>query len=433
MVRKHAAQLVALNAQDAADGSTDREIGRSIARLDIGLSRAHANTWARTESTRFYTLGRVQQAEVAGDYVWGYEYVVIEDTHTTDICRGFIGKRVSKEQATRFPPSHYNCRTTMKSVLRSDLTGQPEQPPGTELDPDAEPAEGFGADPRGPIRRTDPERRTPPKPVREASPTRLPDEEVPPRQTHQGGPRALRKQERAVDEAHAAWVKAGSPRNGPEYDRFAAAWQQLAQRRQQMIRRSAVNLTPRDEARAAARIRKTLTRLQRQQVEHGVIFDRRGRVLWQGTSSQRYQIRFPGDDLPGGSPAEQWEGAIFAHNHPPVLGTAAAQEAAGFGDADLFGLAIRRAHASHVVYSWQGRWYQQEVGPPAGGWRDADPRVLQDLLAEANVRSQRREADLIQRNERLSADEAHYDHWHEALMELRNSGLISYDRTVLVE
>lgn len=129
-------------------GVTDRQLGREIHQLDLGLARHHADTWARTETTRFYTLGRVRSIEAAGEAVWGYEYVVIVDNRTTEICQGYIGKRVAKADMTHFPPFHYNCRTTVRAVMAEAVSGEPEQPEGTELGPEAEPEKGFGDDPR---------------------------------------------------------------------------------------------------------------------------------------------------------------------------------------------------------------------------------------------------------------------------------------------
>ncbi len=123
-------------------GETDQDIGARLDQLETGLARAQADTWARTETTRYYTLGRVQSIEAADD-VWGYEYVVIVDNRTTDICRAFVGKRVSKERMTKFPPFHYNCRTTVAAVFFDEAPDLED-----ELGEEAQPAEGFGADVR---------------------------------------------------------------------------------------------------------------------------------------------------------------------------------------------------------------------------------------------------------------------------------------------
>lgn len=123
-------------------GETDEAIGARIDQLDTGLARAHADTWARTESTRYYTLGRSAAIEAADD-VWGYEYVVIVDNRTTAICRAFVGKRVSKAAMRKFPPFHYGCRTTVAAVFFDEAPEVED-----ELGEDAVPAEGFGVDPR---------------------------------------------------------------------------------------------------------------------------------------------------------------------------------------------------------------------------------------------------------------------------------------------
>jgi len=129
-------------------GLTDAEIGGLIRESGTGLASRHCRTWARTETTRYYTLGRTQTIEQAGAAVWGYEYVVIEDDRTTDICRHFIGKRVPKEQMTQFPPFHYNCRTTVVAVMAQWVTDDDPLADGELLEAPVDVAEGFGADPR---------------------------------------------------------------------------------------------------------------------------------------------------------------------------------------------------------------------------------------------------------------------------------------------
>lgn len=125
-------------------GMTDREIGRELREADLLQSGAHAKTWARTETTRYYTIGRATEIEAAGDAVWGYEYVVIEDTRTTTICQALVGKRVPKDEMTSYPPFHYNCRTTIMAVMAQWVTDEDPAPDGTLLDGPVSPAEGFG-------------------------------------------------------------------------------------------------------------------------------------------------------------------------------------------------------------------------------------------------------------------------------------------------
>lgn len=128
-------------------GESEHEIAARI-QAATGRSRAHSATAARTETTRFYTLGRTNGIEQAGDAVWGYEYVVVVDNRTTPICRRFIGRRVAKADMKFWPPFHFNCRTTVRAVLQERLTGRPVQPDGTVLEDQAVPDDGWGADPR---------------------------------------------------------------------------------------------------------------------------------------------------------------------------------------------------------------------------------------------------------------------------------------------
>jgi len=133
------------------EGIDDKALGERIHQLGMTRLRAHADTWARTETTRWYTLGRVRMAEEAGDAVWGYEYVVILDDRTTDLCRSLYQRRVAKDAITRFPPFWWNCRTTLRAIMAEWVTGK--DPENNLLGDDARPAEGWGGDPRGVIRR----------------------------------------------------------------------------------------------------------------------------------------------------------------------------------------------------------------------------------------------------------------------------------------
>ena len=132
-------------------GVDDKAIGERIHKLGMTRLRSHADTWARTETTRWYTLGRTRMAEEAGDAVWGYEYVVILDDRTTDICRAFVGKRVAKDAIREFPPFHWNCRTGVRAIMAEWVTGK--DPERNLLGDDVAPAEGWGGDPRGAILR----------------------------------------------------------------------------------------------------------------------------------------------------------------------------------------------------------------------------------------------------------------------------------------
>lgn len=132
-------------------GLTDKQLGSDLHALGATTLRSHADTWARTETTRFYTLGRTAMIEDAGPYVWGYEYVVIDDDRTTDICRELVGKRVAKADMTAWPPFHWNCRTTVVAVMAPGFGGP--RNPRTTVDTYPDFPAGFGVDVREPLRR----------------------------------------------------------------------------------------------------------------------------------------------------------------------------------------------------------------------------------------------------------------------------------------
>jgi len=129
-----------------ARGLTDRELGARLHLLGASRLRSHADTWARTETTRYYTAGRGQMAEAAGPLVWGYRYVVIVDEATTDICLGFVGETVAKDEMSDWPPFHWNCRTTVIAVMAPAVVGGS---PRTTLSDTARERvpEGFGQAP----------------------------------------------------------------------------------------------------------------------------------------------------------------------------------------------------------------------------------------------------------------------------------------------
>ena len=120
-----------------------------------GLLRSWANTWAITEANRYNNLGRIEMAEEAGDYVWGYRYQGTLDDHTCDECAAYIDPplEVSKEDCTDFTPFHFGCRTNMWPVMSSEITGRENR---SDTDALAEAgkgiSEGFGGDPREALR-----------------------------------------------------------------------------------------------------------------------------------------------------------------------------------------------------------------------------------------------------------------------------------------
>jgi SPP1 gp7 family putative phage head morphogenesis protein len=128
-----------------AAGATDAQIGERIAAAGAVTHRAHADTWARTQTTTYYALGRARQIEGSGDAIVAYRYVVIVDDRTTPICQALAGRVVPKAKMTRFPPFHWNCRTGVAAVFAPRYGGPKRLPPLVDQDlldiPD-----GFGVD-----------------------------------------------------------------------------------------------------------------------------------------------------------------------------------------------------------------------------------------------------------------------------------------------
>jgi len=122
-----------------------RDITKRIReKANTWLSDWHAETIARTETSKMYNAGRLARwldPEVNG-FVEALQYDAIIDRRTTELCRSLDGKIVSIQRADIIaeytPPNHFQCRSTWLPVTKYE---EWEDDFDTTLKPD----EGFAS------------------------------------------------------------------------------------------------------------------------------------------------------------------------------------------------------------------------------------------------------------------------------------------------
>jgi len=122
-----------------------RDITKRIReKANTWLSDWHAETIARTETSKMYNAGRLARwldPEVNG-FVEALQYDAIVDRRTTELCRSLDGKIVSIQRADIIaeytPPNHFQCRSTWLPVTKYE---EWEDNFDTTLKPD----EGFAS------------------------------------------------------------------------------------------------------------------------------------------------------------------------------------------------------------------------------------------------------------------------------------------------
>lgn len=88
------------------------------------MSEQHAQTIARTETSKFYNAGRLARwsdPDVDG-FVEALQYDAIIDRRTTDFCKHVDGKTIAITNQAKIneytPPNHFQCRATWLPVTR---------------------------------------------------------------------------------------------------------------------------------------------------------------------------------------------------------------------------------------------------------------------------------------------------------------------------
>jgi SPP1 gp7 family putative phage head morphogenesis protein len=87
------------------------------------FSENRLKTISRTETTKGYNKGRLEQFRASGDYVQAVQYSAILDRRTTQICKRLHGKIMdinNKLVDVFLPPNHYNCRSIIVPVTKFD-------------------------------------------------------------------------------------------------------------------------------------------------------------------------------------------------------------------------------------------------------------------------------------------------------------------------
>ena len=81
----------------------------------------YLETVFRTNISTAYNAGRLMQFSRSKDKIKYLEYVAIDDSRTTEICRRLDGTRLPPNDpfwASYTPPNHFNCRSTVRAIFR---------------------------------------------------------------------------------------------------------------------------------------------------------------------------------------------------------------------------------------------------------------------------------------------------------------------------
>jgi SPP1 gp7 family putative phage head morphogenesis protein len=88
-----------------------------------GFAETRLATIAKTEGTKAYNKGRLEQFRSTDGYVEAVQYSAILDKRTTPLCRSLHGKIMdinNKLVDVYLPPNHFNCRSIIVPVTRYD-------------------------------------------------------------------------------------------------------------------------------------------------------------------------------------------------------------------------------------------------------------------------------------------------------------------------
>jgi hypothetical protein len=108
----------------------------------------------RTNTQTAYTAGKLMQFKNNPPPAW--RLLIVDDSRTSDICRGLIqeGKQslamASDHQFWKtfgFPPYHYQCRTGLQAVFKSEIEDGVEVENPDMNDMQFKPMKGFGGNP----------------------------------------------------------------------------------------------------------------------------------------------------------------------------------------------------------------------------------------------------------------------------------------------
>lgn len=86
-----------------------------------GFSEHRLMTITRTEGTKAYNKGRLEQFKEVSDFVEAVQFSAVMDKRTTPICRSLNGKIMSMDNklvSVYLPPNHFRCRSIIIPVTR---------------------------------------------------------------------------------------------------------------------------------------------------------------------------------------------------------------------------------------------------------------------------------------------------------------------------
>lgn len=100
------------------------ELGEDGTLRAVGFHQSNSwylETVFRTNISTAYNAGRLMQFSRSKDKIKYLEYVAIDDSRTTPICRRLDGTRLPPDDpfwTSYAPPNHFNCRSTVRAIFK---------------------------------------------------------------------------------------------------------------------------------------------------------------------------------------------------------------------------------------------------------------------------------------------------------------------------
>jgi SPP1 gp7 family putative phage head morphogenesis protein len=101
-----------------AENRSPEEIVKDILRSSE-LSNTQAKALLRTSMTRAEVDALRAVVEANKDVIKGYEYTAILDARTSSLCSSLDGSFIKPDETYKFPPRHFNCRSSVVPILKS--------------------------------------------------------------------------------------------------------------------------------------------------------------------------------------------------------------------------------------------------------------------------------------------------------------------------
>lgn len=114
------------------EGWTPKQLAKEAESLIDGAAGWQAERIARTETFRLWNYGHYAQLNALEDVI-GYEYDVVMDARTSNICKPLKGLKVRKESLLYLPPLHPHCRSGIRPIFSFEAEdaiewGDPQTP-----------------------------------------------------------------------------------------------------------------------------------------------------------------------------------------------------------------------------------------------------------------------------------------------------------------